>query len=322
MSVKISVVIPTYRRPDLLKRCLRALAEQSFPKSDFEVIVVSDGPDAKVSEVVMQFAGTGLQLQGLHLHEQAGPAAARNMGWQLAKGALIVFTDDDTVPEPEWLSAYWQHYRGEILIAYTGKIVVPHPARPTDYEFRMAKLEKADFVTANCCCTRAALVSVDGFDERYSATWRADNDLEFRLLLQRIPIKDVSGAVVVHPVREAPWGISIWEQRKAVFNALLYRKFPAYYRKYIQPRPALHYYAIVLSALTAFTAFWIRNDQLLMYTGVAWLLLTLWLIGSRLWRTSLAPGHVLEMVITSLAIPFASVYWHLRGAWRYRVVFF
>ncbi len=42
---KISVVIPTFRRPQLLQNCLASLMKQNFPKTDFEVIVVSDGPD-------------------------------------------------------------------------------------------------------------------------------------------------------------------------------------------------------------------------------------------------------------------------------------
>ena len=47
MNIVVSIVIPTYRRPELLKRCVRALLAQKFDKGRFEIIVVSDGPDER-----------------------------------------------------------------------------------------------------------------------------------------------------------------------------------------------------------------------------------------------------------------------------------
>lgn len=234
MPPKISVVIPTYRRPDLLKKCLSALVAQSFPKSDYEVIVVSDGPDVETETAVREIISGNFRY--LALPQKGGPAAARNLGWQAAQALLIAFTDDDTVPDADWLSDYAKHYNGEVNIAYTGKIVVPRPERPTDHARNTAGLETADFVTANCCITRAALEKVGGFDKRFAAAWREDSDLEFRLLEAGVPIVRLTDALVVHPVREAPWGVSIKEQKKGVFNALLYKKFPEKYRQKIQPR--------------------------------------------------------------------------------------
>ena len=67
--------------------------------------------------------------------------------------------------------------------------------------------------------------------------WREDSDLEFRLLQQGIPIWRLQNALVIHPVRKASWGVSLKEQKKGMFNALLYKKYPGLYRKKIQPRP-------------------------------------------------------------------------------------
>jgi glycosyltransferase involved in cell wall biosynthesis len=55
MPVKISVVIPTYCRPSLLQKCLIALSDQRFNKHQFEVIVVSDGPDNETRELVQHY---------------------------------------------------------------------------------------------------------------------------------------------------------------------------------------------------------------------------------------------------------------------------
>ena len=160
-----------------------------------------------------------------------------------------------------------------------------------------------------------------GFDERFSMAWREDSDLEFKLILQRIPIVHVPEALVIHPVREAPWGISIKEQRKGMFNALLYKKYPKLYRKKIQPSPPWNYYVIVLSVVTMLYA--VSADNKIIFYGafLCWLFLMVRFIVKRLSETSRSFRHVLEMIVTSLVIPFLSVYWQLYGAYRYRVLF-
>lgn len=51
-GIKISVVVPTYKRPALLKRCLDALFRQQYPADDFEIIIVADGPDETTQQLV------------------------------------------------------------------------------------------------------------------------------------------------------------------------------------------------------------------------------------------------------------------------------
>src|SRR5215204_30093 len=254
MQIKISVVIPTYKRPGLLSACLSALTSQTLYKNSYEVIVVSDGPDMETELVVRQFCETGYSFVYLHTPLKKGPAAARNMGWQSAAGTLVAFTDDDCIPDPGWLNDFWNAYKDETTIAYTGKIKVPLSEHPTDYELNTANLEKAEFVTANCCCTRQALERVGGFDERFSMAWREDSDLEFKLLEENIPIVKRENALIVHPVRKAPWAISIKDQKKGLFNALLYKKYPQLYRKKIESSPPWNYYLMIISFIGGIAA--------------------------------------------------------------------
>lgn len=321
MLIKISVVIPTYRRPNLLRKCLTALVRQQFEQGSYEILVVSDGYDAITESVVKEFVPSFPLLSYHHLSVKKGPAAARNCGWKEARGKLVAFTDDDTIPDTIWLQSFWQAYDGEVLKAFTGSIKVPLSSAPTDYERNTAGLESAGFVTANCCCTKEALEKVHGFDERFSMAWREDSDLEFKLLLQRVPIIHVPEALIVHPVREAPWGISIKEQRKGMFNALLYKKYPELYRKKIQPSPPWNYYVIVLSVITMLLAVSAENKIIFYGAFLTWLFFTVRFIIKRLKETSRSLRHVLEMIVTSIVIPFLSVYWQLYGACRYRVLF-
>lgn len=322
MEKKISVVIPTYCRPLLLMECLKSLAKQKFERDDFEVIVVSDGPDHLTKQLVVSWKHTGLlDIEYVPLATKRGPAAARNMGWKLSAGTLVAFTDDDCLPDPLWLQTIWEAYQQEELVAYSGRVIVPVPEKPTDYEWNTAQLERARFITANCICSWKALEMIQGFDERFELAWREDSDLEFRLLEQQIPIQHLHDAIVVHPVREASWGVSLREQRKSMFNALLYKKFPRLYRSYIKQHPIWSYYVMIICWLVLLAAL-LSNAAVVALTAAAiWALLLAGFIWRRLQHTSHAWPHVMEIVITSMLIPFLSVYWNLYGAVRYRVLF-
>ena len=113
----------------------------------------------------------------------------------------------------------------------------------------LAALERSRFVTANCFYRRTALVAAGGFDERFRLPWREDSDLYFTLLEAGHRLTRATGAVVVHPVRPPSWAVSLGEQRKSMYNALLYKKHPRLYRERVQSRPPLRYYAILCAAV-------------------------------------------------------------------------
>ncbi|HEY9196938.1 MAG TPA: glycosyltransferase, partial [Mucilaginibacter sp.] len=192
--MQISVVIPTYQRPALLSKCLKSLQSQLLNKREFEVIVVSDGPDQETAALVNKFT-TLINIRYFALPQKKGPAAARNLGWLNAKASVVAFTDDDCKPDNFWLTAILSHADPNRAQAFTGRVIVPRSPRPTDYELNTAGLETACFVTANCACTKLALYVTGGFDERFSMAWREDSDLEFKLLSHNIPVQRIDQAV-------------------------------------------------------------------------------------------------------------------------------
>src|SRR4051812_9236573 len=249
-AVDISVVLPTYKRPDLLARCLGALLAQDLAPSRYEIIVCDDGPDNAAQQVVADFAAQAAR-RGPHIEYVAvtatqGPAGARNCGWRQARGAVIAFTDDDTIPDPAWLSEGWRAMKPAIS-AVVGRIDVPLPSAPTDYEADAAGLAAAEFATANCFVRKGILEQVGGVDERYTAAWREDSDLQFAIIAAGGSIARIENARVVHPVRPGRWGISIAQQKKSQFDALLRRKYPSLYEKRIRRSPPWLYYFILLS---------------------------------------------------------------------------
>lgn len=324
-GISVSVVVPTYKRPQLLLRCIQALQQQDFFPPDYEIIVVSDGKDPSTGQALASISGNEFPLIRFYsLLRKGGPAAARNLGWQMAESDFIVFTDDDCIPDSGWLKAMWSAFekprQGEIEIAFSGKTFVPVGEVPTDYERNVAQLASAEFITANCACTKSALSNVGGFDERFKMAWREDSDLQFKFIEHAIPIVKVESAVVTHPVRKATWGICIKEESKGVFNALLYKKYPRLYKEKIEPDPPWRYYTIVLFLIVFVTGFFIGQTALAVTGLMGWLTMTVWFARKRLASTSHAWRHVSEMIFTSAVIPVVSLYWKFYGSWKYKVL--
>ena len=232
-SLPVTVVVPTCGRSQLLDQCVAALVAQEFPPNRYEIVIVDDGPGAATRAVVESWR-TRLGTHGPRISYVAntgphGPAAARNRGWRAAHGSIIAFTDDDTIPDPHWL-VHGMRAFGDDVQAVWGKIVMPLDGTPTDYERDAKGLEGAEFVTANCFCPRYVLEELGGFDERFRYAWREDADLYFRLLERDGRIVHAPGAVVVHPIRPAGWGVSLKQQKKILFDAKGKAEHPKRYR--------------------------------------------------------------------------------------------
>ena len=323
MTPLVSVVVPTYRRLPLLERCLSALGAQTLEPDRYEVVVVHDGPSDDMVRAVGRWQTRWRQQGGPELTlltpAHRGPAAARNAGWRAAKAEWIAFTDDDTDPYPTWLEAALAALGPDVDAAW-GRIVVPLRKPPTDYERDAAGLARAEFATANCFCRKQALERIGGFDERFEVAWREDSDLYFRLLESGARIVRVPHALVLHPVRPARWGVSLAQQRKVAFDALLFKKHRELYRARIRRAPRWDYYAIVAALSGALVALAAGAPALALVCAAAWALLTARFCRLRLARTSRSLPHVAEMIVTSAAIPPLAVFWRAVGALRFRVL--
>ena len=93
---RLSVVIPTRDRPELLQTCLEGFAQQSLPCGAFEVLVVDDGSTEPLDGLSAGFAGR-LALQIVR-RPPDGVSAARNIGVALARGDHLLLFDDDQYP--------------------------------------------------------------------------------------------------------------------------------------------------------------------------------------------------------------------------------
>ena len=102
MSLKFSVVIPTYHRPNELTRCLMGVLAQEIPKDSYEIIVVDNGEGGSAEKIVWQVDPAKTKIR-YERKSNNNVSEARNLGSKLAQGEWIAFLDDDCVPKPDWL---------------------------------------------------------------------------------------------------------------------------------------------------------------------------------------------------------------------------
>ncbi len=322
MPLRCSIVIPTYGRVRLLTTCLKALSHQSVPTDSFEIIVVDDGNDEVVAKAVARFERkSGIRTQYMGQIVRRGPAAARNRGWQAAHAQLIAFTDDDCIPEPDWLQTALSAFdKGAYVL--TGRVQIPLPDQPMHHDRTTALVKTAEFITANCFCRRSALKAVGGFEEAFDIAWREDSDLQFKLLEGGYQIDTCPEAVVQHPVRPAPWYAPLRDERKNRYDALLFKRHPNLFRQRIPAYRGLvlRYYGIVISVVVGLLALVQQNEPLLATAGSSWLVLTGSLMVER-WPTKLSLAGLRKIILTTLLTPFLSIYWRLYGAVKYWVLY-
>lgn len=112
---EVSVIVPTCNRLEQMERCLRALFRQSTARK-FEIIVVDNAPQTgRTRELIERFPETRLMVES-----RPGPSFARNAGVRAARGEIVVFADDDTEAEPDWLDHLLRPFERPQVAAVTG----------------------------------------------------------------------------------------------------------------------------------------------------------------------------------------------------------
>lgn len=201
-----SIVVPTYNRPQQLRGCLEALARIDYPRDRYQVVVVDDGSVQPLDTVVDPFQAE-LEVV-LHRQKNAGPAAARNAGAQLAKGDYIAFTDDDCMPATDWL-----HQFAIALDAHPDAMIGGHTinALPHNlyssasqalidyiYEYYGSSNAGVFFASNNIAMSRSHFLEIGGFDVSFPLAAAEDRELCDRWQQSGYPMHYASEATIQH----------------------------------------------------------------------------------------------------------------------------
>ncbi|NDJ52426.1 MAG: glycosyltransferase [Chloroflexi bacterium] len=216
MTIQVSVVIPTYNRVADLQDCLAALEQQTLPLDQFEVIVVDDGsPDHTADYLKQKATDTPLNLRPITQRNQ-GPAAARNTGIEAAQGDLIVFTDDDCVPAPDWLHNLVVALPPDERCAGVGGLITRYKdsliGRYIDEKTLMLPLMERGqllfLVTANALYRKRCLQEVNGFQVGFAWPGGEDADISYRARQRGYYFILTPLAVIRHKHRDTLAGVT------------------------------------------------------------------------------------------------------------------
>ena len=193
----LSVLIPTYRRPDILPRCLQALRASDLPDGlSLDIVAVDDASGDQTQATLAALAGPDLRV--LTHERNRGPAAARNTGIAAARGDFTLIINDDTILAPDAVGHFWRYRAGlsQPAVTVIGNIA-PWPQDMTAFEFwasnggsqftharlppeRHVDAGEEEFVTSNMV-VETALLRAHPFDESFLYARYEDRELGYRL---------------------------------------------------------------------------------------------------------------------------------------------
>ena len=253
---RFSVIVPTYGRPAALLACLQALARLEWPRDEVEVVVVNDGgdPPAPLPPDLLESLTVRILEQ-----PHRGPAAARNAGARAARGTILLFTDDDCRPRPDWLARL-----AECGAAAPGAMIGgavqnalshdPYAAATQaiasyafDYRARYQGTKRF-FTTNNLMVPADRFRALGGFDERFPTAAGEDYDFCARWQEAGWPAALASAAIVDH--YHGHGLSSFWRQHFQYGRALLRVRtgMAARARRRLPSLEAPRYYAGLLTA--------------------------------------------------------------------------
>jgi cellulose synthase/poly-beta-1,6-N-acetylglucosamine synthase-like glycosyltransferase len=180
----VTVIVPAYNAAATLPETLSALAAQTFDKALLEVIVVDDGSTDATAAVAAAHGARVIR------QENRGPAAARNAGATAATGDILVFTDADCTPLPDFVAQLVRPFADPAVAGVQGA----YRTRQTGLVARFAQLEFEDryryaarFPSLDLVATYAAafrrevFLAAGGFDTSFPVADNEDTEFSYRL---------------------------------------------------------------------------------------------------------------------------------------------
>lgn len=226
----ISVIVPAYNAESSIGDCLTALTKQTVPQSDYEIVVVDDGSTDKTSDIAQQFQVTYIR------EENQGPAMARNVGAQVAKGTIILFTDSDCIPQPDWIEKMLVPFKNDPEVVGVKGVYLTKQKQlaarfaQAEFEERYARLKKyqyIDFVDSySAGFKREIFLSVGGFDPRFAVANNEDVELSYKLAQQGYKMKFQPEAKVYHLHADTFSSYLYVKLTRAYWRMLAYRRHP------------------------------------------------------------------------------------------------
>ena len=278
----ISVVIPTYNRLPILRKCLDALEKQYLNNEihNFEIVIVDDGSTDGTVDWLRNNIETYPHLK-IFEQSHGGPAQGRNFGVEKSKGELIVFIDSDLIVDRYFLKNHleslltaWKKLRSRKCFTYGSVINTSNFENPNSEPFKLQDLSWAYFATGNVAIDKKVLEISGLFDTSFHLYGWEDLELGERLRNMGVKLIKCPKAIGYHwhpalALDQIPKLIRI-EKERAKMGLVFYRKHPSFRVKCIVQYTFIHrclWEALTLGGLVntrtlrPLLAFLIENGQ-------------------------------------------------------------
>lgn len=212
----VSVVISTYRRSANLEAIVSAFERQTFSGS-FELLIVDNGSPDDTSEVLARLSeSSSVTLRPLRIEENRGPARARNLGWRSARAPLVLFTDDDCIPESDWVASMASALRThDVAQGRTEPNRSQRGRRGPFSRTQGIREERGFYETCNMGYRGDLLERLGGFDESFFFGGE-DTDLGWRARELGARMAFVEDGVILHDITPSSFrgymrSVSMWK---------------------------------------------------------------------------------------------------------------
>lgn len=227
----VSVIIPTYHRPELLGDAVASVLQQDLGADRFEVIVaVSDAASAEDLTAAEALATADDRVR-MTVASRIGAGAARNAGMGVARGRLVAFIDDDCRARPGWLRAGVRRLADVELVQGRTVPAVSTEGRSFPYTIRVDRLSW-QWEACNILVRRDAAERAGGFEEDWNplgegrSPWGEDFRWGWRVVRAGATFAFEPEAVVEHAVFDRTLGQHLEYQLRARYLPLILRDFP------------------------------------------------------------------------------------------------
>lgn len=233
--VKLSIVMATYNRADLLEKQLNAFQNQSTDLTEFEVVIINDGSSDETANLLYVWSQKMANLKYSN-QENAGPAVARNNGVKHASGEIIAFTDDDCIVDLNWVESILTAFEQNEVKVVQG-LTYTDKSKRTPLTHQIENLNWNNVIpTCNAAYKKDFFEELGGFEVDFPFPHNEDTDLAWRVH-ERTKVLFDSNVKVYHPPVKVRFSSQLKRMRMLRSEFLLFRRNQNSYKNWRSANP-------------------------------------------------------------------------------------